>query len=235
MSLSCEGTNRILDAVAPYTMVPRMAIAFTMQQTLAAIDANVPGAIVECGVWKGGCSFALLLAQREAYGEVRRPVYMLDSFNGLPPAEARDGPLALAWQSQAMPEIFFDNCTADEAEVRRAAAGFGFTAGECRILRGWFEQTVPPLAAELAATGIALLRLDGDWYSSTRLCLEHLLPLVADNATVVVDDYYAWDGCARAIHDYFSANDQAFRLRSLPDFSCAYFFKTPCRKSFAAA
>src|SRR5437588_2371696 len=94
MPLDTSSVARIVKAVAPYTMVPPSAIEFSMNQMLAAIDAGLAGVVVECGTWKGGCSFAMLLAQQAAYGQIRRPVYMLDSFEGLPQAEERDGPLA---------------------------------------------------------------------------------------------------------------------------------------------
>jgi hypothetical protein len=235
MPLERSSLAIILKAVAPYTMVPPSAIEFSITQMLAAIDAGLPGVVVECGTWKGGCSFALLLAQRAAYGQIRRPVYMLDSFEGLPQAEERDGPLALSWQNREMPEIYFDNCAAEEAEVRSAIGVFGFGPGECKVVRGWFDQTVPALASELAATGIAFLRLDGDWFSSTKVCLDHLMPLVAEGSTVVVDDYYAWDGCARAVHAHFAEHDVAYRLRSLPLFECAYFVRKSFRDGISAA
>jgi hypothetical protein len=173
----------------------------------------------------------MLLAQRAVYGAVRRPVYLLDSFEGLPPAEQRDGPLALAWQSRQMPEIFFDNCLAPLNEVRQTLIRLGFSPAEARVVPGWFHETVPALVSELSDTAIACLRLDGDWYSSTRICLEHLLPLVAEGAPVLVDDYYAWDGCARAVHDYLAEHDLPYRIKSFPDLGGAYFYKRAYRNS----
>jgi O-methyltransferase len=72
-----------------------------------------------------------------------------------------------------------------------AARSFCFSEEEARIRRGWFEDTVPKLASEIGRNVIALLRLDCDWYDSTILCLEHLMPIVKEGATVIVDDYYA--------------------------------------------
>jgi Macrocin-O-methyltransferase (TylF) len=59
---------------------------------------------------------------------------------------------------------------------------------------------------------IAVLRLDGDWYDSTMLCLEHLFPLVVPGGLMLIDDYYTWDGCARAVHDYLSREQAAGRI-----------------------
>ena len=104
--------RRILDVVAPFTMVHPSGVRFTIAAALAAIRDGLPGAIVECGVWKGGCSLAILLAQSAAFGRVVRPVTLLDSFAGLPPVDERDGPLAKAWQDGAQPDKFFDSCAA---------------------------------------------------------------------------------------------------------------------------
>lgn len=81
------------------TRVGEAAVRFTAEQAVDVIERDVPGVLVECGVWRGGCSAAMLLAQQARYGEVRRRAYLLDSFEGLPPASERDGPLARQWQA----------------------------------------------------------------------------------------------------------------------------------------
>ena len=230
--LSDFKVSGILGRVAPYTMVHPTSIAFAIQEAARlAIEEEHSGAIVECGSWRGGTSFAMLIAQRAAAGRVVLPVYLLDSFEGLPPAGERDGPLALKWQSRAYPEWFFDNCSTDESGVINAARRFGFSEEEARIRRGWFDDTVPKLASELGRDGISLLRLDCDWYDSTILCLEHLMPIVKEGATVIVDDYYSWDGCARALHDWLSKHDQPYRIKSLYSNFGAFFVKRSARAS----
>ncbi|MEK6272610.1 MAG: TylF/MycF/NovP-related O-methyltransferase [Actinomycetota bacterium] len=89
----------------PLSMATEADLRFTAQQALEVIDRNVPGVFVECGVWRGGCSAAMLLAQRERHGTVMRKTYLLDSFQGLPPATERDGPFALAWQADTDPQL----------------------------------------------------------------------------------------------------------------------------------
>jgi hypothetical protein len=224
--------TRILDTVKPLTMVHESGVRFACEQTLELITRGIPGVLVECGVWRGGCSIAMLLAQREKLGRVERPVYMLDSFEGLPPATPRDGPLAQQWQSGADPEKFFDNCKASLEELTVTLGAMGFQGDEYQIRPGWFAGTLPGLVETLKGRGIALLRVDGDWYDSTLACLEQLVPLVSEGGVVIVDDYYAWDGCARAVHDYLSRHDESYRIRSL--FNCygAYFIKKPFRDRF---
>lgn len=175
---------------------------------------------------------AMLLAQQAALKRVERAVYMLDSFQGLPPVTARDGPLARRWQDRGDPDNFMDNCKAVRNDVERALADMRFAEGDFKIVEGWFDQTVSQVAREVEPHSIALLRLDGDWYDSTRCCLDALMPLVSEGGVVIIDDYYAWDGCARAVHDYLSGTDAAYRIRSLPNWYGAYFVKKVSRNRF---
>jgi O-methyltransferase len=206
--------------VSPYTMVHDAGVQFAVHKTIEAVERGVPGHIVECGVWRGGCGLAMLLAQRAAFGEVLRPVHFMDSFAGLPLCQDRDGEAARSWQ-----ESTADNCVASREELDLMLRRFGFESGEYEVWEGLFKNTLPDLSN--AIDKIALLRLDGDWYTSTRECLDALVPLVSSHAVVILDDYFAWDGCARALHDYLSCNDLPYRVRSLTNYSSAYFVKEP--------
>ena len=225
---------QIWEKVKPFTMVPEPAIEFMVEQVLRLIRDKIPGVLMECGVWRGGCSMAMLLAQQVALGRVERAVYMLDSFQGLPPVTARDGPLARKWQEGGDPDNFLDNCRAIRSDLERVLADMRFVDGDYKIVEGWFDQTVSQVAGEVEPHSIALLRLDGDWYDSTRCCLDSLMPLVSEGGVVIMDDYYAWDGCARAVHDYLSSADAAYRIRSLPNWYGAYFVKKASRDRFDA-
>ncbi|MFO0700112.1 MAG: TylF/MycF/NovP-related O-methyltransferase [Nitrospira sp.] len=227
-----EQRQQIWEKVQSYTMVPEPAMAFLIDQVITLIAGRVSGVLVECGVWRGGSSMAMLLAQQAAFGRVERPVYMLDSFQGLPPVTAKDGPLASQWQQGGDPQNFLNNCRAAREELDHALARMDFVPGEYKIVEGWFEQTVPRVAEEISPNSIALLRLDGDWYDSTRCCLDALMPMVSEGGVVIIDDYYAWDGCARAVHDYLSSCDVAYRIRSIPQWYGAYFIKKAARERF---
>jgi O-methyltransferase len=201
-------------------MVCDDGVAFTIKSTVAAVHKNVMGDMVECGTWRGGCGLAMLLAQRKAFGHVERKVHFFDSFEGLPPADKRDGARALEWQAETA-----HNCRASRADLHRTLTEkFGFRPTEFAIWHGWFADTIPRFLAS-TAQGIAVLRLDGDWYSSTETALRYLVPRVDERGTVIIDDYYAWDGCARAVHDYLSRNDLPYKIMSLLKNSGAYFIK----------
>lgn len=227
-----DALQQLLAAVEPVTMVHVSGVVFAIEQAIELVQRDVPGTYVECGVWKGGCSLAMLLAQRVAFGRVVRPVHMLDSFQGLPPVGERDGPLARNWQAGAQPEKFLNNCEASETDLRDLLGSHGFSEEDYRIIPGWFEDTLAGVAGDLAGSGIALLRLDCDWYDPMRACLDALVPLVAEEGCVILDDYYAWDGCARSVHDHLSQNDLSYRLKSLFGNYGAYFIKRDHRRSF---
>jgi O-methyltransferase len=172
-----------------FTMVPRGA--FVDNVSLARRAHMVDGDLVECGTWRGGMSSAMAAALPG-----RRSV-LFDSFEGLPEAKPVDGAAAIYWSTRVRDH---DNCRAEESWAVQAMERVKSTDFE--LVKGWFEDTVPVWAK--LERPIAVLRLDGDWYESTILCLEHLWPLVSVGGVVIVDDYYQWDGCSRAVHDYLS-------------------------------
>lgn len=164
---------------------------------------HVPGDIVECGCWRGGMSGAMAVV---APGH--RSV-LFDSFEGLPEPGEDDGSEAQRWSHEVRS---WDNCTADESSAGEAMSRAGSTDHE--IIRGWFDDTVPAFAQQRRP--IAILRLDGDWYESTMVCLENLYPLVTPGGVVIIDDYFVWEGCARAVHDYLSSTRAPERVASTP-------------------
>lgn len=186
-----------------FTMIP--SCVFVENLALAARVKQVEGCIVECGVWRGGMSAAIaaLLGPKRKY-------YLFDSFEGLPPAKEIDGAAALAWQQDKESPFYYGNCSAS-CELAIQAMGIA-GATEFEIVPGWFNETVPAYQFE---EPIALLRLDADWYESTMICLENLFDRVAPGGLVIIDDYYAWDGCSRAVHDFLSCKSATERIRSM--------------------
>jgi len=195
-------------------MVHPSDVQWNIENLIRVIDSDIEGCVVECGVWKGGLSLALLLAQKIKYGRILRPVLLFDSFEGLPPADTVDGPAATQYQKTS------DNCEVEVAEVRSLLASFGFSEPDYFIYKGWFDQTIPPI---ITPEGICFLRLDGDWYGSTKVCLENLEPQLNTGGLLVIDDYYSWDGCSLAVHEHLFKVKSTMRLRNLNDYeSFAY-------------
>ena len=174
----------------------------------------------------------MLLARRFMLGGIEHPVYLCDSFQGLPPVTDKDGPLARRYQNVEWPDRYFDNCRASAEAIVDLLERFDFTERDYRIAPGWFEETLPSLGGELKDSSIALLRLDADWYDSTMNCLIALAPLVHQDGLVILGDYYAWDGCTLAVHDYFTQQRIPYRIRSIPGQNGAYFYMKAVREDW---
>ena len=181
-----------------------MASAGDFYRNLLVVDEHrhVAGCVVECGVWRGGSSAAMA----ELLGS-HREYFLFDSFEGLPKASDADGDRARKWQEDTSSATYYDNCRAPIEFAERAMELSGATT--YRLLKGWFEETIPSF---VPARPIAILRLDGDWYESTMTALQGLFKYLAPNGVVIVDDYYAWDGCSRAIHDFLSRQQSSTRI-----------------------
>ena len=163
---------------------------------------HINGCVVECGVWRGGMSAGMA----EILGPDRE-YYLFDSFEGLPPAQEADGIAAKNWQEDTQSLTYYDNC---RASIEFAEQAMKLSrVPNYHIIKGWFEDTLPEF---IPPCQIAVLRLDGDWYESTMVALENLYKYLAPGALVIIDDYYAWDGCSRAVHDFLSQNKSATRI-----------------------
>jgi O-methyltransferase len=188
--------RRILRAAAPYTMVGKRRLVNACVAVAEADRLGVAGAIVECGVWRGGCA-AAMAAESERRG-IARALWLFDSFEGLPQPAAEDGMRARQWMHDRE-----RHCIADIRDVERLLfEEFGIARERVHIRKGWFADTIRAAKAQIGA--IAVLRLDGDWYESTKTCLDHLYPLVSDGGLVIIDDYGYWEGCRRATDEFLS-------------------------------
>lgn len=183
-----------------FTMIPPDCFAENLG--LVQQFAHLPGAVVECGVWRGG----MMAAIAELLG-TDRTYYLYDSFEGLPPAQEIDGLQAKAWQESKNSPWYYDNCRAEQSYAEEAMRLAG--AARVELVKGWFSETTPAFPK---GESIAILRLDGDWYESIMDCMVHLYPQVMPGGIVIIDDYYTWDGCSRAIHDYMSQHKLTDRL-----------------------
>lgn len=181
----------IYDQFAAFTMIPESL--YTENLRLALRVRGVEGCVVECGVWKGGmmAGLARLLGPQRSY-------YLCDSFEGLPEAASIDGAAAKAWQADEQSPNHHDNCRAPEQFAQEAMRRSG--SPSYHLVRGWFSETLPRLEIE----PIALLRLDADWYGSTMDCLCQLYDRVVPGGLILIDDYYTWDGCSRALHAFLA-------------------------------
>ncbi|RYE44965.1 MAG: hypothetical protein EOP48_22340 [Sphingobacteriales bacterium] len=169
---------------------------------LSSDFVDVEGSIIECGVWKGG----MIAGMAELFGN-RKKYFLFDSFKGLPLAKEIDGNSASNWQNDTEGNTYFGNCSAD---ITFATKIMDETKVDYKIYEGWFSETLPEFNT---ADPIAILRLDGDWYESTYDCLRYLFPKVSYNGLIIIDDYAAWEGCSKAVHDYLSEIKSVSKIR----------------------
>lgn len=163
----------------------------------AVIRDDVPGDLIETGVWRGGATI-FMRGVLAAHGVTDRVVWVADSFEGLPapdpdryPADAGD-----TFHRQTGLAVGVE-------QVKHNFERYGLLDDQVRFLVGWFKDTLPSAPIEQ----IAVMRLDGDLYESTWQAIEALYPKLAPGGFCIVDDYGALvDQCQRAIHDYRDAN-----------------------------
>lgn len=203
--------------VTELSMVPSRSLVTLGHQVDELLKARVDGAFVECGVWRGGASFVMADRLRRAKSD--RLVWMFDSFEGLPAPSEVDGPAALAYTRDTASPAYYDNCSASIEEVRASAERLKLT-DRVRLVKGWFDDTL--VATRESIGPIAMLRIDADWYQSVRCCLDQLYEQISPGGLVILDDYYTWDGCTLAVHDFLSEHRLPLPIR---DNGCAFFRK----------
>jgi hypothetical protein len=164
---------------------------------------RIPGDIIECGVWRGG-SAMLAAATLVQLGDTSRHLWLYDTFSGMtdPTDHDRDytGSHAAAALARSGHASFDQWCLAPLDDVRANMASTGYPPHLIHFIVGPVEQTIPAHAP----ASLALLRLDTDWYDSTRHELIHLYPRLAPGGALIIDDYGHWQGCRRAVDEFFT-------------------------------
>ena len=181
-------------------MVPYEGLSNVHELATQIEDTNILGSFVECGVWKGGCS--ALMAAAALKGGRGRLTWLFDSFEGLPEPTEMDGAKAkkmagnrIAGEMKPIGELVG---TRENVEV--IFSKFQIDKKNVRIIKGWFQDTLPEYRSKIGS--IALLRLDGDWYESTKTCLENLFDQVVPGGFIIIDDYGHWEGCQKAVDEF---------------------------------
>jgi hypothetical protein len=187
------------------------------------IGTKVAGAFVECGVWRGGSAGILGLAM-QTNGQHRK-LHLFDSFEGLPEPGEKDGSYAVEYSggkaSGRLDPIA--KCDATLPMVKtHLFEKLGLDPAKVNFHVGWFQDTVPRDANGIGP--IAILRLDGDWYESTKVCLEHLYPLLSPGGALILDDYNYWEGCRKAADEYRDKHRISTPMVRVDD-ACSYWIR----------
>jgi O-methyltransferase len=174
------------------TMIGLYRLNNLEQCIISVIKQNVPGDLMETGVWRGGASI-FMRAVLQAYGDRNRKVWLADSFQGLPKPDAETYPVDLGSDFWIFPEL-----AVPLEKVKANFARYGLLDDQVRFLPGWFRDTLPSAPIDR----LAVLRLDGDMYESTIVALRSLYDKVSAGGFVIVDDYFCFDMCRKAVDDF---------------------------------
>lgn len=156
------------------------------------VTHEVPGDLIEAGVWRGGAAIFMRAVLR-AYGDRSRTVWVADSFEGLPKPDAERYPNDAGDQHWTFQEL-----RVSLEEVKANFARYDLLDDRVRFLVGWFRDTLLPAPIER----LAILRVDGDLYESTLDALRHLYPKLSVGGYAIVDDYGAVPGCRAAVEEF---------------------------------
>lgn len=217
--------RELLVEVKPFTLTSPERIYALTEAVRHVVRRGTPGAFAECGVWRGGSVLAMIRAlQREGVND--RDIYLYDTFEGMTkPGDLDvsdyDSPALEQWhktrrgKSQAWPQ-WFNQELFNLDLVKRVLQDTGYPAERLHFIRGTVEQTLPAQMPD----SLALLRLDTDWYESTRHELIHLYPLLRSGGILIIDDYGHWKGCRQAVDEFFASGKYPPLLLNRVDYSC---------------
>jgi hypothetical protein len=208
----------LYERCAPFTMTSMERMYALYQSVCHIVSARTPGSMVECGVWRGG-SMMLVAHTLIELGETTRDLLLYDTFRGLPAPSVLDTdyagvPADAEWRANQRAG-HNEWCYASLDEVRRNMASTGYDPTRVRYVEGMVEDTIPKVVPEQ----VAVLRLDTDFYESTRHEMAHLYPRLVPAGVLVIDDYGHWQGQRRAIDEYFAASCERVLLHRV-DYAC---------------
>ena len=190
-------TRRWIEALAPHCLGHVETLLSTYAIARHVLELGVPGDFVECGVYAGAQCAVMARALEDfsrEHSTLGRRVHLFDSFQGMPQCGPEDSEFIQAGNKPG-------EAACDLAGVQSNMHNWGIPEDLLVYHKGWFQDTLPYIVhRSRTLTEIALLRLDGDLYGSTKVCLEHLYPLVPRGGWVIVDDY-PLSGCRKALHE----------------------------------
>jgi O-methyltransferase len=208
-------TVDVIRSVQPYTMTTPERLFGLIQAVAYIVHAKIPGSIVECGVWRGGSMMAAAYAL-QTLGQANKNLYLFDTYEGMTQpgsidVDLRGKPASVEFDCARRSDESSDWCYASIEEVRGNLLATGYSPDKTMLVKGKVEHTIPNLAPEQ----IAILRLDTDWYESTRYELVHLFPRLSPGGVLIIDDYGHWQGSRKAADEYFAQNNIPILLNRL--------------------
>jgi len=207
-----QATIDLFWKVKPYTLTSHERVNALRQAVIYIVKAGIPGAIVECGVWRGG-SMLVIANTLVELGATDRELHLFDTFESMPPPGTHDVDV---WGHHAADT--FDAALANpvyayipQDQIKSLLVAAGYPAERLHFVKGMVEQTIPDGAPE----HIALCRLDTDWYESTAHEMEHLYPRITPSGVLLIDDYGHYLGSKRAVDEYIEKHRLALLMNRI--------------------
>lgn len=197
--------HALYERVRPFSMTSIERLYAMHKATAYIVKADIPGAIVECGVWRGG-SMMMAALTLLSLGDTTRRLVLFDTFEGLPMPDKEKDIDVLGnsnydeWTRHRRTDASSDWACASLEEVQRNMTSTGYPFDKITFVKGLVQDTIP----ENSPDEISLLRLDTDWYASTVCELQNLYPRLSENGVLIVDDYGHLRGQRQAVDEYFS-------------------------------
>jgi O-methyltransferase len=179
------------------TMIGMQRLTNLQRCVETVLAEDIPGDLVECGVWRGGASI-LMRAVLAAYRDKTRCVWLADSFAGLPIPDTAHYKADKGIRMRLFIRLYAPILAVPETQVRANFQRYGLLDDQVRFLPGWFKDTLHDASIDR----IAVLRLDGDLYESTIQALDALYPRLSPGGFCIIDDYNAVKACRQAVTDY---------------------------------
>jgi hypothetical protein len=210
-----SAARAVIERVRLRTMTQPEKLYGLILATRYIVEHGIQGDIVECGVWRGGSIQAVALTLRES-GDITRDLHLYDTFEGMTPPEdvdrRRDGKSAAALlEANDRDSRVWGVATLDD--VKTGMGEVDYPPEHVHFHPGRVEDTIPGDAPET----IALLRLDTDWYASTKHEFDHLYDRLAPGGVLIIDDYGYWEGSRRATEEFLAKSGAKLLLLPLGD------------------
>lgn len=208
-------TAETIRFVKPFTQTSPERISSLCEAVRYVVRAQIPGDIVECGVWRGGSMMAVARTLIES-GDTRRTLRLFDTFQGMSPPTSKDISVTGQTAESILREQDKDDprsawCAATLEDVQNGLSLTGYPKDRIVYAKGKVEDTIPRSAPET----IAILRLDTDWYQSTKHELDHLFPRLVRGGVLIIDDYGHWRGARQAVDEYLAESGTKLLLNRI--------------------
>ena len=202
--------DKVCEVARPWTMVGKRSLQYIYDYVLHVNELGIEGDIVELGVWKGGATMVMMLAQLKS--EHIREFWLFDTFQGLPPPTKDDDERSRKIYKQVLSGTAYGRQRSGlvsegkwnygpKSIVKNVLRSTGFDMSRVHLIEGKVEETLRNVTLP---SKIAILRLDTDWYASTKIELEVLWDLLVPGGLLYIDDYCSWGGARKATNEFFT-------------------------------